>query len=288
MRWRPVIAGVGRALMISGALLLLFVVYQLWGTGIAEDRHQGALRNQFRTSIAAAPVGPDESAPPPPDGAAIAIIKIPRLGVEKAVVEGVGVDDLQKGPGHYPQTPMPGQPGNVGIAGHRTTYGAPFFNLDQLEPGDPILTTTAQGRFRYEVIGTTVVTPSEVSVLDPTDDNRLTLTTCEPRFSASRRMIVTARLVGEAAAAPDPKQTPPRTKPVASLDDPSLSGDQSARLPALGWGLVFAAIWTVAWFLGRNRRLIARAGLYVAALAPMAVTLYLCFEQIARLLPSNV
>lgn len=273
--------------MISGALLLLFVVYQLWGTGIAEDRSQDALRDQFRDRVAAAPLGPDESAPPPPDGSAIAIIKIPRIGVEKAVVEGVGVEDLKKGPGHYPQTAMPGQPGNAAIAGHRTTYGAPFFNLDQLEPGDPILTTTAQGRFRYEVIGTTVVTPSEVSVLEPTEDNRLTLTTCEPRFSASRRMIVTARLVGEAAAAPDPKDAR-RTAKAVTLDDPSLSGDPSARLPALGWGLGFAAIWSAAWFAGRGRRLIGRAGLYVAALAPMAVTLYLCFEQIARLLPSNV
>ena len=276
--------------MISGALLLLFVVYQLWGTGFAEDRHQDTLRDQFREQVTAAPVGPDESAPPPPDGTAVAIIKIPRLGVEKAVVEGVGVGDLQKGPGHYPQTALPGQPGNAAIAGHRTTYGAPFFNLDELKPGDPILTTTAQGRFRYEVLTTTVVTPSEVSVLEPTEDNRLTLTTCEPRFSAARRMIVTAKLVGEAAAAPDPVDVPdPRTKPASSLDDPSLSGDQSARAPALGWGLVFAAIWTAAWFVGRRRRsLLARAGIYVAAITPMAVTLYLCFEQIARLLPSNV
>lgn len=274
--------------MIAGSLLLLFVVYQLWGTGLAENRHQDNLRNQFETRVAAVPVGPDESAPPPPEGTAIAIIKIPRIGIEKAVVEGVGVGDLQKGPGHYPQTPMPGQPGNVAVAGHRTTYGAPFYNLDELKPGDPILITTAQGRFRYEVTTTEVVSPSEVAVLDPTTDNRLTLTTCEPRFSASRRMIVTASLMGEAAPAPPPPPVPAAQPKPATLDDPSLAGDSSARLPALGWGLVFAAVWSGAWALGRRRGRWARVGLYAAALAPMAVTLYLCFEQIARLLPSNV
>ena len=93
---------------------------------------------------------------------------------------------------------MPGQPGNSAIAGHRTTYGAPFFRLDELELGDPILVSTAQGRFRYEVSEKTVVTPSHVEVLDPTPDNRLTLTTCEPRFSNAKRLIVVAKLIGQA------------------------------------------------------------------------------------------
>ena len=282
------IAGIGRSLMIAGSLLLLFVVYQLWGTGIAENRHQGNLRDQFAERVATAPVGPDESAPPPPEGSAIAIIKIPRIGIEKAVVEGVGVGDLQKGPGHYPKTPLPGQPGNVAVAGHRTTYGAPFYNLEELRPNDPILITTAQGRFRYEVIGTSVVSPSEVSVLNATEDNRLTLTTCEPRFSASRRMIVTARLVGEAAAAVAPVDEPDPTPEPVALDDPSLAGDPSARAPAAGWGLLFGLVWTGAWYLGRDRGRWPRVGIYAAALVPMAVTLYLCFEQVARLLPANV
>ena len=84
---------------------------------------------------------------------------IPKIGVDKIVVEGVGRNDLRKGPGHYPDTPMPGQPGNAAIAGHRTTYGAPFNRIDELEPGDEILVTTLQGPFTYEVTGTEIVTP---------------------------------------------------------------------------------------------------------------------------------
>src|SRR5206468_12704168 len=100
--------------------------------------------------------------------------------VEKTVVQGVGVEDLKKGPGHYSDTPMPGQQGNASIAGHRTNYGAPFYNLDQLKPSDPILVTTVQGSFRYDVLETKIVRPSKVDVLENTPDNRLTLTTCHP------------------------------------------------------------------------------------------------------------
>src|SRR5207302_2511071 len=103
-------------------------------------------------------------------------------------------------------TPMPGQPGNAAIAGHRTTYGAPFFNLNELQPGDPIFVTTRQGRFRYEVRETRTVSPSQLSVLNPTPDNRLTLTTCNPRFSASQRLVVVSQLIGEAA---EPSPPPP-------------------------------------------------------------------------------
>src|SRR5581483_10360279 len=89
--------------------------------------------------------------PSPPTGAAVAIITIPKIGVDSAVVQGVGVSDLQKGPGHYPNSPMPGQPGNAAIAGHRTTYGAPFYRLDELTAGDQILITTWEGAFKYAV-----------------------------------------------------------------------------------------------------------------------------------------
>ena len=81
----------------------------------------------------------------------MATIRIPKIGVDKAVIQGVGVPDLKKGPGHYPSTPLPGQPGNAAIAGHRTTYGAPFYRLDELAPGDKILVATKQGHFEYKV-----------------------------------------------------------------------------------------------------------------------------------------
>ena len=76
------------------------------------------------------------------------------MGVDEIVVAGVGVDDLKKGPGHYPQTPLPGEHGNAAIAGHRTTYGAPFLDIDNLQPGDDVVATTYAGRFVYKVTGT--------------------------------------------------------------------------------------------------------------------------------------
>ena len=95
---------------------------------------------------------------------------IPSIGLDWIVVEGVQVADLKKGPGHFHETPMPGQLGNAAIAGHRTTYGAPFFDLDDLEPGDLIEVQTLVGTFIYEVTGTEVVNPSEYALVIPTND----------------------------------------------------------------------------------------------------------------------
>src|SRR4029077_12634193 len=106
----------------------------------------------------------------PPEGDALGIIGIPKIGVTQYVVEGVNVDDLRKGPGHYPSTQLPGHEGNSAIAGHRTTYGAPFGDLDQLAVGDEINLATLQGDFHYKVTEQLVVDPSQVSVLDPSLD----------------------------------------------------------------------------------------------------------------------
>src|SRR5439155_24353366 len=204
---------------------------------------------------------------PTPTGEAIAILEIPKLGVERAVVEGVGVPDLKKGPGHYPGTAAPGQPGNVGIAGHRTTYGAPFNRIDELGPNDPIYVVTRQGQFRYEVIETKIVSPKDVSVLDATPDNRLTLTTCTPKYSAAQRLIVVARLAGPSAPAPasTPALTPTvtatapaATATVGSSGLPSehagLSGVHEARSPAFLWGLACLAVLAATWTLARMWR----------------------------------
>ena len=272
-RW---IGRIGRTLIGSGVLILLFVAYQLWGTSLQESRAQRELGSDFETTLnealgdgAAAisldgvelPTALDESAlaevtpaasvgggsggtgdttgdsggtddaraelasgnlastrvldtsglpgtvrntdvPPPPtapEGEAVARIVIPRIDLDKTVVEGVTTSALKKGPGHYPGTPLPGQPGNAAIAGHRTTYGAPFGDLDKLEENDLIYVTTVQGSFAYRVTDTLIVSPRDVWVLDPTDDNRLTLTTCHPKWTARQRMIVVAELVGEPA-----------------------------------------------------------------------------------------
>ncbi len=110
------------------------------------------------------------------------------------MVEGTNTPDLRKGPGHYTGTPLPGQAGNAAIAGHRTTYGHPFYNLDSVKVGDPIVLTTLQGIFVYDTTKSFVVSPSDTTVVDNVIANQLTLTTCNPRFSASTRLVVQATL----------------------------------------------------------------------------------------------
>ena len=269
--WRTYVGGLGRILISLGVLILLFVVYQLWGTNIQEARAQDALSDDFEELLASVPsttppttaagtgapattaapattpagtVAPSPTlplptavsqttvppptvpgqttTPPPPTappttappttpapvgttlppalraasspGNPVARIEIPEIGVDKIVVAGVAASDLKKGPGHYPSTPMPGERGNAAIAGHRTTYGAPFSRVDELDLGDEIVVTTVAGRFVYRVTGTQIVAPTDASVLSPTEEPRLTLTSCHPRYSTAQRIIVTADL----------------------------------------------------------------------------------------------
>ena len=287
-RTTKLLGGVGRGFISTGVLILLFVAYQLWGTGIQEAQAQNELRSDFEDTLeeaqrllpspltTAAPfvIGDDaegtadedeaeetdefpenddpvldentEVAAPateipeewlallfPEGGEEVASIEIPKINVDKVVVEGVQVADLRKGPGRYSSTAVPGETGNAAIAGHRTTYGAPFHDIDQLVPGDEIIVTNILGRFTYEVIaqpttdrvgfcdsfvpgdqsesgldgegefGHFIVDPSDTCVLDDWGDNRLTLTACHPKFSARQRIVVTAVLVGEPVDAPD-------------------------------------------------------------------------------------
>lgn len=129
-------------------------------------------------------------------------IMIPAIGTDTIVVEGTSAKALNTGAGHYPSTPLPGQPGNVGIAGHRTTYGKPFARLDELKPGDKITLETPFARYTYEMVppfggrsNPWVTTPDDWSVVDPTPEPMLTLTTCNPKGSASQRLIARAKLI---------------------------------------------------------------------------------------------
>ena len=314
-----ILTAVGRTLAVLGVVMLLFVAFELWGTGLqqaqAQTNLEGDLAERLRQAVAAgqgapapdagdgsdAPVAPvsapataapaagsaapsgdpDPAAPaprqdgdstaagetagaapegrdagvaPPPaapeslpeyqalphvvqqiseaaaarsvarlldpeveallplvyadNGEAIARMIIPAIDVDEIVVAGVEVDDLRKGPGHYGTTPLPGQPGNAAIAGHRTTYGAPFGRIDELAPGDEIIIETLQGRFVYRVLpggrgmagrtpGHRIVAPTALEVLDDHGDNRLTLTSCHPKYSSKQRIIVHAELVGD-------------------------------------------------------------------------------------------
>ncbi len=141
-----------------------------------------------------------------PDGQGFAVLRIPRLGsgYHWVVVEGVNEGDLQEGPGHYPGTAWPGQVGNVVISGHRTTYGHPFKRFAELRPGDVVSLQVATHYYTYKVLGTQIVDPSDIAVIWPVPGKfgvkptkrLLTMTTCNPEYSAAQRMVVTAELVG--------------------------------------------------------------------------------------------
>jgi sortase A len=121
-------------------------------------------------------------------------LRIPRIDAHFVVVQGTGASSLRRGPGHYLGTALPGQAGTVGIAGHRTTYGAPFRHLDALRRGDAITVKMPYGDFVYRVEGTRIVKPEDVSSLRDAGRQRLVLTACHPLYSAAKRLVVLARL----------------------------------------------------------------------------------------------
>jgi sortase A len=128
------------------------------------------------------------------DGEPIGRLTIPRIGKQVVLLQGTKADDLSRGPGHYAGTALPGQTGTFGVAGHRTTYAAPFRHIDQLRRGDQIIARMPYGRFTYRVQRTQIVSPSAVSVLKPVAGQRIVLTACHPLYSAAKRIVVTATL----------------------------------------------------------------------------------------------
>lgn len=128
-------------------------------------------------------------------GDSIGRIALPTIDRSYFMVEGTNTATLRKGPGHYPKTPLPGEPGTVGIAGHRTTYGAPFRHIDKLDPRDRIVLEMPYGTFTYRVEKTEIVPPTQVSVTDPVGYKRLILSACHPLYSAAQRIVVFARQV---------------------------------------------------------------------------------------------
>lgn len=318
---------VGRVLFTSGTLILLFVAYQLWGTGLYESRAQSDLKAQFRevrtryertTTTAETPTrpgtttsstGPPTQPPstttrpaapptPPAEGSPIAIVQIPRIGVDRAVVQGVGLADLRKGPGHFPNTPLPGQRGNAAIAGHRTTYGGPFNRLDELETGDKIDVKTPFGDYHYTVTEKFVVMPNETWVAGPpdrflvrpapADTALLTLTTCNPKFSARERLIVRASL--DAERSPEPLTAP--SQPVSAggridLADggkAQLSGTKSSNGPTVLWGLIVALVGGL-WWLAFHRY--TRWTTWIGGALPFLGVLFVFFTYLERVLPGS-
>jgi sortase A len=181
-----------RTVSILSALLLIAGVALLaypFATNLYQNRLQDKLSKQFasqslKQKYRDRAVGVGDS---------LTRIKMPAIHVDVVVVEGITPTALRAGAGHYPQTPLPCEKGNVAIAGHRTTYGKPFADIDQLRVGDQIELDTPIGGCVYQIKRPPfVVDKSDLSVLNPTNDKTLTLTSCHPKGSAAKRIIVKA------------------------------------------------------------------------------------------------
>ncbi|CCH85789.1 Putative Sortase protein (surface protein transpeptidase) [Modestobacter italicus] len=232
--WRLLVRGAGELLVTAGLVVLLFVVYEVYVTDLLNDRTQGNLAEQIRDQWDQASAAP-ENLVAPAVGEPLAILHVPRLGEDysRVVLEGVSEEQLAEGPGHYIGTALPGQQGNLAIAGHRVGKGSPFLDTDKLVPGDPIVVETAQNWYVYRVLGdaatgdyTTdasgipgqqIVKPDDVSVIAPTPGAAgaapsgayLTLTTCHPKYSAKQRLIVHAALDGDPVSKAEFPDGPP-------------------------------------------------------------------------------
>jgi sortase A len=200
---RVIIRGLGELCITAGLIVLLFVTYELWGTGRYTQQQQDKLGRDLLNTWRATQVTHEKVRL----GSGLAMIRIPRFGSDWkfVVVEGVEQDDLRKGPGHYPGSAMPGQVGNFVVSGHRTTYSAPFNRVGELRVGDRILVDTRARQYVYQVTGRRIVTPTAIEVtapvpLHPKDrptEKLITLTTCHPKYSASRRMVIFGRQIAE-------------------------------------------------------------------------------------------
>jgi len=301
---------VGRVVLVSGVLVLLFIPFLLWGTGLMTARSQATLRAQFsidqqrsgtpttkhlsvpkQTTVAppalqVAPVIAD-----PAVGSPVGTITIPKIALSMVVVEGTDEPQLQAGPGHYPSTPLPGEAGNAAIAGHRTTYLAPFYNLDALVPGDTILVTTVQGTFLYQMTGNQVVDPSNVSVVAATSTPQLTLTTCNPRYSASQRLVVHAALVASALTHPNVVPVPAAVVHRVTEHHPPASPAPTAPAKnwtgAILWGLAVVALTTAVWMATRRTRGGRRALVIAVGGLAWLVVVFSFFTMVAPLLPAS-
>ena len=190
-----------KARRIKRSLTALAVLLGLVGGGLlaypfATDLWAARLQSNLVGGLAAA--AEDYRAGKIKSGDALTRLEIPKLGVDVVVVEGTSLAALRAGAGHYPSTPLPGEAGNVAIAGHRTTYGRPFNRLDELTPGDRVILTTPLARHVYEITAQpSVVEPTDWSPIEefPKKGSFLTLTSCHPEGSADYRIVARAQLV---------------------------------------------------------------------------------------------
>ena len=298
--WRRPVAVLGRVLVILGLIAAGFVLFEYTATDFLQHHSQAvglaALAPELRRAHVSIPSLPPSGPPrtaatvsPPPVGAALGVLSIPRIAIRQVIFEGVGEFQLSEGPGHYPGTSLPGEPGNAAIAGHRTTWGHPFRHLDQLLANDPIILTTPQGTFVYRVRNEWVVSPTDTAVLAPTPHPSLTLTTCNPPYSAATRLVIRAALVSSSLGAP---------RRSTGTSSPAPSGPYAGARPVAGsstpstWGwfwffaaIVIACIAAAEAYAWRRGRLLLP---YVVILVPLLIGVIGCYVVGSRLLPPSI
>jgi sortase A len=200
---RAVLRWTQRSLFAAGILLLGYCAFVMVDTWVFQHREsrvlQRLLEDHRKAGPNALPLKPTNATPGPPaisTRGLIGRLEIPRLGLSVRLVEGDDAKTLRRAVGHIPGTPLPGQPGNVALTGHRDTFFRPLRNI---RPNDTIVVTTLQGEYRYRVVSTRIVSPENVAVLKAGEGELLTLVTCYPFYfvgSAPDRFIVRAERLG--------------------------------------------------------------------------------------------
>jgi sortase A len=343
-------------LAVTGALVVGFVPYQLWGTGLETARTQRTLSEQFEQALATNTamhadrresagsvhvphVNPDSTVAGGDTaangasvpslsaaiGAGVSRLQIPKIGLDQIVVLGVSRTQLRAGPGLHPSSAAPGSvSGNTVIAGHRTTYGAPFWALNELDTGDEITLTTTYGTFTYTVTSTSVRAASDPEIARETQTPQLTLYTCEPKYSVRQRLVVTAApsspttdvaiSFGPGTADGQPAQrehvddvaTSPRPRGDAAGDSGEVAGtagseSSGAADEQLGWnadpsawrhlavtGALFAAIAVVAGRVVGAARRWWKVAAVTAAVPAAAVSVWWLYGAVNAVVPAGM
>jgi len=267
---RPILAAFGVGLLLLAILALGLAGYLYFLSGVQEARAQTILYTQLQYELAnqVAPLGPTAA------GSPVAVLNIPAIGIrDMVVVQGTSPENMTLGPGHLRDTPMPGQEGLSEIFGRRATFGAPFARLDDLRPGDYIITITGQGRSVYRVAA--IGTSQAVRIVDPAP-NRLLLVTAASPVVPSYYIEVDARLISVT------RPGPPVVR-VLNAPELALAGDDGALVLTFIWGVALAAVSAVGTYAALRWNLWAA---YLAAV-PLAIAVLWClYQSLSALLPN--
>jgi sortase A len=283
-----------RWIVTIAVVIVLFALWQVEGTTILEHHGQSQLAAQFHARLGHAGATASgllsvQVVPAAPTGSVLAHLRIPAIGVDQFVVDGAAGGDLEKGPGHDAATAVPGQAGNVVIDGHRTTFGAPFSRLDELHGGDPITVTTLTGDvLTYDVSqAPTIVSSNDTSIDDYFGDNRLTLTTSDPKYIPNSSLVVVALLQQQGAstalggtASSHPVGRPPGTHTLGS----------PARW---NWGelplaiAIVIALMVLGLLYHRLLVRLQRPGALAIVMVASAVGLFFVFQAVTSIVPST-